>query len=173
MKREASDHCGPVVHSRSLTDEIVSIVESHTIPYFGSFTLAEIKPRQVKAYRQSVQHLATQTINHHHTALKHMLGMDMQDEYVNRNVARLVKMVTPDNERDRLLTHDEWTRLYNAALPHLQDILLCAYHTGMRRGEVLGLKWENIDLINNMIYLKATATKTKQPRMIPITDDLR
>ena len=51
---------------------------------------------------------------------------------------------------------------------YLRDIAECALNTGMRRGEILSLKWEQIR--GNFIYLRKT--KTSNPRQIPINDDL-
>ena len=51
---------------------------------------------------------------------------------------------------------------------YLRFIVECALHTGMRKGEILSLKWDQIQ--NGFIYLKKT--KTNEPRQIPINDDL-
>ena len=48
--------------------------------------------------------------------------------------------------------------------------LVCALHTGMRRGEVLGLRWENVNLAQRVIYI--LRSKAGKPREIPITDQL-
>jgi integrase len=47
-----------------------------------------------------------------------------------------------NNVRDRVLSHEEFDRLMTAAPMHLKPILLAAYHTGMRRGEILRLTWD-------------------------------
>jgi len=56
----------------------------------------------------------------------------------------------------------------NAASPHLKPILLLAYHTGMRKGEILNLKWEQVDLEDGWINLKPEQTKTHEARRIPL-----
>jgi integrase len=53
---------------------------------------------------------------------------------------------------DALLRHSEG---------HIKGILAVAYYTGMRRGEILGLTWDRVDLKNRMIYLEASDTRTK------------
>jgi len=75
-----------------------------------------------------------------------------------------------NNKRTRFLTDEEIERLLSECKrsPHLHHIVFCALNTGMRRGEILGLKWEQIR--NGFIYL--VDTKTKEPRQIPINDDL-
>jgi len=56
--------------------------------------------------------------------------------------------------------------------PHLKGVIACGYYTGMRRGEILGLTWDKVDLENRFIKLEAADTKDKEPRLIPICDEL-
>jgi integrase len=72
--------------------------------------------------------------------------------------------------RLRYLSHDEMERLLAAAHPRLYPVMLCALLTGMRRGEILGLTWENINLEHGTIYL--LKTKSGRPREIPIQTKL-
>jgi integrase len=73
-----------------------------------------------------------------------------------------------NNRRLRFLSEDEITSLLNECNGHLRDIVECAIHTGMRKGEILNLKWSQIK--NGLIYLKKT--KTNDPREIPVNDTL-
>ena len=75
---------------------------------------------------------------------------------------------TWNNKRPRFLTEDEITTLLNECPKHLKSIVICALNTGMRRGEILSLKWSHIR--NGLIYL--SKTKTNEPRQIPINDTL-
>jgi len=73
-----------------------------------------------------------------------------------------------NNERTRYLTEDEIPKLLEACAPHLRDIVVCALNTGMRREEILSLKWDQIK--NGFIYLQKTKTNTS--RQIPVNDSL-
>lgn len=55
---------------------------------------------------------------------------------------------------------------------HLRAIVICALDTGMRRGEILSLKWSHVDLDNRRITLAALNTKTLRSRIVPIGDRL-
>jgi len=68
-------------------------------------------------------------------------------------------------------TTDEVPRLLEEYPEYLRRIIVCALNTGMRRQEILTLKWPQIR--DGLIYLKAQDTKTKEPRQIPINDDLK
>jgi integrase len=78
-------------------------------------------------------------------------------------------MLKENNERVRFLNDDEIKCLLENSVPHLRDIIICAINTGMRRGEILGLKWSQVR--GGFIYLQK-GVKTKERREIPINDEL-
>ena len=47
-----------------------------------------------------------------------------------------------------------------------------AYYTGMRRGEIMALRWENVDILNGLVRLNVGETKNGEGRMIPLGDEL-
>ena len=105
--------------------------------------------------------------------LKHCLNIAMRRRLILVNPAALVPIPNAHNERDRVLTAEEWERLYAAAAPHLKPILLTAYHLGQRLGEILNLTWDRVDVQRGIITLRAIDTKTKKPRRIPLTPPVR
>lgn len=75
----------------------------------------------------------------------------------------------------RVLTLDEEKRLLAACTgnrEHLAAIIVCALDTGMRRGEVLSLRWQDVDLEHKRITLYALNTKTLRSRIVPISNRL-
>ena len=91
----------------------------------------------------------------------------------NDNPVSSVKFFDEHNIRDRVLTAEEFQRMFDASPEYLKPILHCAYHTGMRRGEILALTWDRVDLKAGFIRLKDTDTKTDEARKIPIGRELR
>jgi integrase len=77
-------------------------------------------------------------------------------------------MLKENNKRLRFLNEDEIKSLLDACPMYLRSIVECAIMTGMRRGEILGLKWDQVR--NGFIYLDKT--KTNEARQMPISDDL-
>ena len=61
-------------------------------------------------------------------------------------------------------------RVLKACHPHLRPIVLCALETGMRKAEILGLRWREIR--DGQIYLGGDRTKNEKPREIPVSDRL-
>ena len=74
-------------------------------------------------------------------------------------------MEKDNNARDRVLSPEEFERLQLHSSPHLQAINAMAYHTGMRRGEILNLTWDKADL-------RAGLIRQDDARAIPLTRDL-
>ena len=68
------------------------------------------------------------------------------------------------NARKRTLTIDEYLRLVDVAPDHLKAIITMAFNTGMRTGELRGLRWSHIDREKWVIRLPADLTKESGPR---------
>ena len=62
----------------------------------------------------------------------------------------------------------EYLKLCDSALPHLKTILTVAYNTGMRSGELRGLKWSFVDRDKGFIRLPTEVTKERKPKVIPM-----
>jgi len=83
------------------------------------------------------------------------------------------RMLKEPEGRLRWLTRPEAVTLIRAAeqqskAPHLAPLIQLALHTGMRRGELLGLEWERVDLRSEIIYLEGQHTKAGKRRTVPI-----
>ena len=77
---------------------------------------------------------------------------DMVEEETLKRVRR-AKMLEENNRRLRYLSKEECQTLINACDDHLKPIVIMAMNTGMRKGEILSLKWDNVDLNNGFILL--------------------
>ncbi len=53
---------------------------------------------------------------------------------------------------------------------HVQPLVLLAMHTGARRGELLALRWADVDLVSNMVTFRGTTTKTARTRRVPLNE---
>ncbi len=82
--------------------------------------------------------------------------------WTEKNPVRMVEKPTVSNARTRFLTDDECKRLLECCKesrnPHLYSIVILALCTGMRRGEILGLRWEDVDFEKRLIVLKQLKT---------------
>lgn len=162
---------------RSYQDR-VEIMERQLVPFFGGKILTEIKPADVERYRAERKKrdgtkASTQTINNDHIVLKHALNVAIRRGLLQSNAAARVPMPDPENGRDRVLTEEEWRKLYYAAKPHLRPLLLTAYQLGQRFSEIVSLTWDRVDLKRGFITLRTFDTKTKTARQVPMTPDVK
>ncbi len=147
--------------------------------YFKEETLlSSIEYGHLKTYRnelmRSISHhgrlLTHSSINSEMSCLRHMFEEAKEYNMVERNPFKDGKSLRlkVNNERDCYLVPDEARRLFDECPVHLQQIMECVLYTGMRKKEVLTLKWNQIR--NDWIYL--TDTKTNNPVKIPVSDAL-
>ena len=110
------------------------------------------------------------TIRRYLATLSSLFTFAERSGWVNQNpLARFDKRSLPEAQpRTRFLSREEYRRLIAAAEPHLKPIVEMAVETGLRSEELLGLKWEQIDLDRREIRL--VETKSKQPRVVPLSD---
>ncbi len=105
--------------------------------------------------------------------LKHMFTKAVEWEMVEETILKKIRKVKLPKEVGRLryLSAKEAQALVSVCDDHLKPIVITALHTGMRKGEILGLKWDNLDLEHGFILLDKT--KNGERREIPINKTLR
>jgi integrase len=143
------------------------------LEFFGDIYLDEIKPLNIEEFRRwkldrGAKH---STANRTLTCLRTMLYKAIEWGYLKENPMIKVKLYKEDTRRLRFLEKEEIGRLLYHCSPHINNITLFALNTGMRRGEILGLKWSAVDFNNDLIYLHKT--KSKEKRIIPMNSLLK
>jgi integrase len=81
-------------------------------------------------------------------------------------------MLTETNTRTGTLDQAKYPLLLAVLPEYLKPVLALGYHTGARAGEILRLRWEQVDFLGRVIRLNAGETKNNQGRSIPIDDEL-
>ncbi len=83
------------------------------------------------------------------------------------------RLVRGDNARTRTISFDEYLTLVDSATSHFKPVLIVAYHTGMRSGELQKLQWNHIDRKEMFIRLPKEITKKKMARDVPINHHVK
>ncbi|MFG2670287.1 tyrosine-type recombinase/integrase [Streptomyces sp. NPDC048445] len=105
--------------------------------------------------------LSPLTLTYLHSVLKSALEHAVREEEIPRNVARNVRTSTPRPRRFEPLTADEARELLTATQGHrLHALFELALHTGLRKGELLGLRWEDLDLDAGTAAIHRTLQRT-------------
>ncbi|MHC3459239.1 tyrosine-type recombinase/integrase [Streptomyces flavovirens] len=119
------------------------------------------EPRCCAAGRCCHKLLSPLTLTYIHSVLKSALEHAVREEEIPRNVARNVRTGTPRPRRFEPLTADEARHLLTAARGHrLRALFELALHTGLRKGELLGLRWEDLDLDAGTAAIRRTLQRT-------------
>jgi len=77
-------------------------------------------------------------------------------------------MLAEKNVRKGLLEHDSYCRLRDALPPYLRLLLVIGYYVGCRVGELLQIRWPQVDLTARRIRLEPGTTKGEEGRTLPI-----
>ena len=144
------------------------------VDVFGDYYIqSEITPLAVEKYKsRRLNEVKPSTVNRELDVLKSMFNRAIEWGMTDSNPAKNVKKFVVDNRRVRFLSLEEINRLLEASSEDLYGILVVALNTGMRKGEILRLKWKYIDFQNGMIYLPSELSKNKYRREIPMNSVL-
>jgi integrase len=146
---------------------------------FGTRIVSSIKLEEVKKYQEkrATEGRAAATIDMEISIVKTMVKEAFKNDKVDERTLKafLVKrrLTRGDNARKRTLAPDEYLRLIDQAAPHLKGIIIVAFNTGMRAGEIMGLKWSHIDRDHKFIRLPKGATKEGKDKVIPINHQVK
>jgi integrase len=134
--------------------------------YLSGLTAKQVEDYKVKR-RETV---APATVNRELAMLKHMCTKAVEWGYLKANPLKSVKFLKEPPGRLRYLTRQEMDTLIVACSAHLRPIVLMALHTGMRKSEILGLRWQDIDFAAKTITVRQT--KNNEPKVIPMNQTL-
>jgi integrase len=151
----------------------------HLLPFFGHHLLKEITPALVEEYlhrrlrEPSYRGHLTKpaTVNRELACLNFIFTNAVRNGKAGHNPVQGVKRPPENNERDRVLIREEYDRLIAECPPHIEPVVKLAYLTGMRRGEILRLTWDQVDLREGFINLPPGA-KNKPGRPVPLEPEL-
>lgn len=153
---KTSDGTGP-----STLDRYDQILRVHLIPLIGRVKLSALAPRDVQLM---VSHLretaAPASVIKIHGVLRNALADAERMDLVPRNVAKSVRSAKLARTERRALTPNEALSLLSQLNgDHLECVFILALSTGLRRGEVLGLRWKDVDLPGRALFVRQTVQR--------------
>ncbi len=142
---------------------------------FGGRRLSEISAKDIDDYKQKrLSEVKPATVNREPEVLRHLFYLaERWRKFFGKNPVSESGLLKTHNQQERILTLEEESRLIKNSSPHLMPILITALHTAMRKGELLSLTWEDVDLSNNLVTVRQEVSKSKKSRRIPINSTLR
>lgn len=154
----------------------------HLQRVFDGKRLSDISPFLIEKFKtmRKEEGAKPATINHELACLRHLFTMAVKWGKAATNPGKEVKKLKEPEGKDRILTDEEEVRLLQcvrsgAKSKHLEAIIITALNTGMRKGEILGLKWENVDFKAGYIIVERTKNGEirKIPMNVPLTKALK
>lgn len=151
-------------------------VERHIVPYFEplKLSLRDIKPQHIMDYYHykytagrldgKEGGLSIPSIKKHATVIKEIFGEALIAEYIIRNPATGVKLPAKDvSTKDKVFLNSDKANEVLAAFDghQLQALVYTTLYYGLRRSEVLGLRWSAVDFKNNTLTINHTVVKNR------------
>lgn len=150
--------------------------DKYMLKYLNSFfgcSLNEITTHKVEQLKRArlEDGVKPSTVNKYLALVSKMLNAAVEWNFLGENKIKFKKL-REENERERILTREEERRLVESCAKsdaeHLKPIVVIALNTGMRKGEILSLKWEQISFASRQIRVEGT--KSGKARLIYIND---
>lgn len=141
--------------------------------YFKNVDLRTITPLDIERFRASrfKRGNSKSTTNRYLQLLKRMFSLAIEECYLESSPAGKVKLFSEkDNLKVRILKEDEERELMQNSSETLRPVIFMALNTGMRRAEIFGLTWSQIEFEDKKIRVERT--KSDKIRYIPMNDDL-
>jgi integrase len=129
---------------------------AHLLRAFGDIPLDQLRPARLAEYKASrrADGIAPKTLNDELGLLGHAYKLGMREyEWATDNPVLKIAKEKVRNLIERWLTPEEEQRLLAASPTWLQEIIVFALHTGMRRGEILALHWDQVDLTRRTLTI--------------------
>jgi integrase len=153
LNRWLTDYVKPNLSPRSF-ERYESIVRVHLVPSLGRIPLTQLKPENLQAHYADMtgNGLGPRSVRYHHVVLHKALQTALKLGLTGRNAADDVEVPCAGRTEIQVWTEDELNRFLEAAkdTPHY-TLFYIALFTGLRRSELLALRWQDIDLVQGRI----------------------
>lgn len=153
--------------SKSTWERYEQIVRVHIIPSLGRVKLGDLSPLQVQVlYKSKTEEgLSPRSVQYIHVTLHKALKQAMRWGFLTRNVTESVDVPKIKKKEIRPLNPEQVDRLMRG-LENDRDRALyaLAVTTGMRRGEILGLKWSDVDLETEALQVRRALSLTRKDK---------
>ena len=169
------DMCLEVYMKRSLKQSTYISYEGyiriHLKPSLGGLQLRDITPRLLQEfynYKAEAEGLAPKTIVNLNLFLHKALSFAVNEGYIPSNPASAINLPQGDKPQIEILTRDEQVRLIKASYQHRYGVFIrLVLFTGLRIGEVLGLRWEDLDVQAGLLHIRRTLNRLKKRGAVP------
>lgn len=150
-------------------------LKNHLVPAFGDLGIDAIGPQEIERFktRKAVEGLSPKTVNNHLTLLRRILSIAC--EWGRLEHVPPVRWLKVPEQKIDFLSFDEAERLISSADAEWKPMVTVAVKTGLRLGELIALRWEDIDLDAGRLMVRRAAAngivgtpKSGRTREVPL-----
>jgi integrase len=147
------------------------LAEQQIIPHLGAVALQKLRPIQVQQWHGTLRRaggkhgcpLSARTVGHAHRVLHRALQRAVEGETLSRNVASVIPPPKVEAGEVVVLNANQMASVLSKLIGHtLYPIVVLALATGMRRGELLALRWEDVDLNGETVRVERSLEETAE-----------
>lgn len=142
---------------------------------FGDQRIDQITASDIDTFLVGLRRngLSSGSVNRYRSRLSSMMNRAIMWGYREGNPVRMVLRLKEEKLPDRYLMPDEFKALLDSCDEDLRALVHLAAVTGMRRGELMALQWEDIDLFSGYLVVRAANSKTSEGRTVPLNGEAR
>lgn len=147
-------------------------LNAHLYPAFGEKSITEIATKDVQDFLNERHHLSAKSQREYLVLLRQIFASALEDGLITSDPASskriIIRSSKPTKQRDALTLEDVTDIIHSLKLLECEDRRLMALllFTGLRRGEVLGLRWEDLDFAKELIHIRRNVTYTSNQPII-------
>lgn len=153
--------------SPSTYDGYFGIITKYVYPYFKAkeLRLIDVKPMHLDSYQKYILHntnLSVNTLRKHHEVMRACLNYAYKNEFIKKNPYSFFSLPRKQNNEMCYYSEEQLLLLMRAVCgTSIESFVYLAVWFGLRKSEILGLRWKNVDFENKCLYICETRTRIK------------
>jgi integrase/recombinase XerD len=175
FKEEYLEYVEPVKSKKYIYS--ISYSFKYFIDYAGDIELDKIETRTVDKFINATFTRTQRGAHLYYRTLKAALNKAVEWNYISINPFTKIKFPKISKSFPIFISEDELLIiLANTQYEHLKDIFTVAFYTGLRLGELVNMRWNWLDFLQNQITVKCSdefQTKSKKERIVPMSEKVR
>ena len=150
-----------IVHATSVrpktSDQYKQIIKQHIIPDLGLIKMKDLQPKQIQAlYGKKLEHgISSRTVQLIHAVLRRALNQAVNMGMIGRNPALAITRPKVRRKEMKTLSDNQVRTLLSVAQgDRFEAVFWLAVTTGLRLGELMGLKWSDLDWVHRRLHIQ-------------------
>ena len=141
------------------------MLNCHIIPFFKDMKVGDVMTPDIQKFFDTMPNASRSTVKHMKDVLHQVFASAIEDGYAVKNPTESKRLVLPKKVKEREALTPEQLQKITFQMCRLKEpdklLLMLLLYTGARRGEVLGLRWEDVDFEERIIHIRRAVVHVK------------